>query len=68
MRRRPLTLLVTTAVLLTACARYTEQTSPCFGRDGEPQVSRAALSLTTSDAQPSAAAKDCVFEELPRAV
>ena len=68
MRRRPLTLLVTTALLLAACARYTEQTSPCFGQGGEPQVSRAALSLATPEAQPGAAAKDCVFEELPRAV
>lgn len=72
---KPVILLLIAASFLGACERYTEQTSPCFGRNGEPVVSRAAYSpLTTPVTQPtvadsaSASAKNCDFEELPRSV
>ncbi|PHS19444.1 MAG: hypothetical protein COA78_00210 [Blastopirellula sp.] len=46
--------------LLGACERYTEQTYPCFDRNGTPVVSRAALSFTPSDNQPIATGKASV--------
>lgn len=58
------TLLMMALLGVAACERYTEKTSPCFGKTGEPVVSRnatppLALSLsTTSPDQP----KDCIFE------
>lgn len=51
---KPVILLLIAAPFLGACERYTEQTSPCFGRNGEPVVSRAAFSLTAPVAQPAA--------------
>lgn len=55
------------AALLAACEIYTEKTSPCFGRNGEPQVTRAALSFSTMGVPVQQAAKpDCSFEPLPR--
>lgn len=76
---KPVILLLIATPLLGACERYTEQTSPCFGRNGEPVVSRAAFSFTAPVVQPAApgsaieatentAAKDCDFEELSRPV
>lgn len=76
---KPVILLLLAAPFLGACERYTEQTSPCFGRNGEPVVSRAAYSPiaapVTQPAAPgsataasSAIAKDCNFEELSRPV
>lgn len=58
------TLLMIILLCVAACERYTEKTSPCFGRNGEPVVSRNAmpplvLSFTTTSPDPS---KDCVFE------
>ena len=50
MSSKPLLALCATAGLLSACEKYTEKTSPCFGRDGEPQVTRAALSFSTMGA------------------
>lgn len=52
---KPAAVLLFATPLLGACERYTEQTSPCFGRNGTPVVSRAAFSFTTSDTQPTAA-------------
>ena len=70
---KPVILLLIATSLLGACERYTEQVSPCFGRNGEPVVSRAAYSPivapvtqpTVADSAP-ASAKNCDFEELPR--
>lgn len=59
--------LCASASLLAACEKYTEKTSPCFGRNGEPQVTRSALSFSTMGAPVQQAAKpDCTFEPLPR--
>jgi hypothetical protein len=67
MSSKPLLALCAAAGLLSACETYTEQTSPCFGRNGEPQVTRAALSFSTMGAPAQETAKpDCAFEPLPR--
>ena len=67
MSLKPLLALCATAALLAACEKYTEKTSPCFGRNGEPQVTRSALSFSTIGAPVQQAAKsDCSFEPLPR--
>jgi hypothetical protein len=44
---KPVILIMIATPLLGACERYTEQTSPCFGRNGKPVVSRAAFSFTS---------------------
>jgi hypothetical protein len=67
MSSKPLLALCAVAGLLSACEKYTEKTSPCFGRNGEPQVTRSALSFSTMGAPAHATAKhDCSFEPLPR--
>ncbi|CAD0187127.1 hypothetical protein RUESEDTHA_04039 [Ruegeria sp. THAF57] len=68
MSSKPLFMLcAAAAVLLSACEKYTEQTSPCFGRNGEPRVTRAALSFSTMGAPVKQGSKpDCSFELLPR--
>ena len=67
MSSKPLLALCAAASLLSACENYTEQTSPCFGRNGEPQVTRSALSFSTMDAPVEEQTKpDCTFEPLPR--
>ena len=56
------TLLMMALLGVAACERYTEQTSPCFGKTGEPVVSRNAMTpLSVSSTSPDPA-KDCVFE------
>jgi hypothetical protein len=52
---KPAAVLLFATPLLGACERYTEQTSPCFGRNGTPVVSQAAFSFPISDTQPTAA-------------
>lgn len=57
-----LTLIILSLSGLAACERFTEKTSPCFGKNGEPVVSRntgTPLSLSTKS-MPSP--KDCIFE------
>ena len=67
MNLKPLLALCAAAGLLSACEKYTEKTSPCFGRNGAPQVTRAAFSVSTMGAPAHATAKpDCTFEPLPR--
>ncbi|MBN9890233.1 MULTISPECIES: hypothetical protein [Rhodobacterales] len=67
MNFKPLLALCAAASLLSACEKYTEKTSPCFGRSGEPQVTRAAFSVSTMGAPAQETAKpDCTFEPLPR--
>jgi hypothetical protein len=46
---RVMALLSTSLTCLTACERYTEATSPCFGRDGDPVASRSVLTPGTVD-------------------
>lgn len=46
---------------LTACERYTEATSPCFGNNGKPVVTRASTGqLSFAASQPA----DCKFEDI----
>ena len=67
MSSQPLLALCAAASLLSACEKYTEKTSPCFGRNGEPQVTRSALSFSTMGAAVQETDKpDCTFEPLPR--
>ena len=67
MSSKPLLALCAAASLLAACEKYTENTSPCFGRNGEPQVTRSALSFSTMGAPAQETAKpDCSFAPLPR--
>jgi hypothetical protein len=67
MSLKPLLALCATASLHSACDKYTEKTSPCFGRNGEPQVTRSAFSGSTMGAPVQETAKpDCTFEPLPR--
>ena len=55
--------LIVLATILTACERYTDATSPCFGRDGAPDVSRANTEVLSFAAQGT---EDCDFEEIGR--
>ena len=67
MSLKPLLAVCATASLLSACEKYTEKTSPCFGRNGEPQVTRSAFLVSTMGAPVQQPAKpDCSFEPLPR--
>ena len=67
MSSKPLLALCATAGLLSACEKYTEKTSPCFGRNGAPQVTRSFLSFSTMGAPVQESAQpDCTFEPLPR--
>jgi len=67
MSSKPFLALCVAASLLVACEKYTEKISPCFGRNGEPQVTRSALSFLTMGAPVQQAAKvDCTFTPLPR--
>lgn len=59
MRLIPLILI---ALSLSGCARYTDKTSPCFGRDGKPVVSRNAVTPLRFSSKSEAPAKDCLFE------
>lgn len=61
------TLLMVAAVpLLSACAQYTEKTSPCLGQMGEPEVTRAAFSFAATAPVSTTIGKDCTFEALPQ--
>ncbi|ETX13518.1 hypothetical protein OCH239_10020 [Roseivivax halodurans JCM 10272] len=50
-------------LILAACEKYTEATSPCFGADGAPVVGRSAIALLTFAAE-EYSRKDCVFEPI----
>lgn len=67
MNFKPLLALCAAAGLLSACEKYTEKTSPCFGRNGAPQVTRSTLSFSTMGAPIEEPTKpNCAFEPLPR--
>lgn len=66
MRFFPHLFMVATVPLLSACEQYTEKTSPCFGRNGEPVVTRAAISFAATAPVSGTNGKDCTFEALPR--
>ena len=54
--------MIVTVLLLASCEKYTDAMSPCFGKNGESVVSRAATSLLNTSGE--SIAKDCVFEPL----
>ncbi|HDY95693.1 MAG TPA: hypothetical protein ENH63_20025 [Sulfitobacter litoralis] len=58
--------MLSASVSLSACEQYTERTSPCFDRSGEPVVSRATISFAATAPVSGANGKDCTFEALPR--
>ena len=64
MRHFPLLFMVVVMPLVSACEQYTEKTSPCFGRNGEPVVTRAALSFAATAHVSGANGKNCTFEAL----
>ncbi|SFE98151.1 hypothetical protein SAMN04488523_11410 [Sulfitobacter brevis] len=66
MKHFPLMFVVAAVPLLSACEQYTEKTSPCFGRNGEPVVTRATLSFAAAAIVSDESSKDCTFEALPR--
>jgi len=66
MRYFPLLLIVAAVPLLSACEQYTEKTSPCLGRNGEPLVTRATVSFAATAIASDEGSKDCTFEALPR--
>jgi hypothetical protein len=47
---------------VAACERYTEKTSPCFGKNGEPVVSRSANSPLTFSTKSPGLTKNCTLE------
>ncbi len=56
-------LILASLLLLAACEKYTDATSPCFGADGEPAVGRSAatpLAFVATEPAP----KDCIFEPI----
>lgn len=57
-----LTALILIALGLAGCARYTDKTSPCFGRDGEPVVSRHAVAPLSFSSKSEDPTMDCLFE------
>jgi hypothetical protein len=59
-------LMLSATLLLSACAQYTEKTSPCFGQNGEPVVTRAAISFAATAPVSTTIGKDCTFEALPQ--
>jgi hypothetical protein len=66
MRLFPFLFMVAAVPLLSACEQYTEKTSPCFGRNGEPVVTRATLHFAATAPVSDQSGKDCTFEALPR--
>lgn len=54
-------LILASLLLLAACEKYTDATSPCSGADGEPAVGRStAMPLAFSATEP--VSRDCMFE------
>ena len=65
MIRRPI--LFGLLAALAACETYTDKTSPCFGRDGKPVVSRSSISpalFATAAIARNAQNHDCVFKPI----
>ena len=54
--------MIAAVLLLASCEKYTDATSPCFGKNGEPVVSRTATSLVAFSEE--MVAKNCVFEPI----
>lgn len=66
MTPRTLLTVCIAAWTLAACETYTEQTSPCFGKNGEPVVSRAHHVFVSPTDDETSEVNDCTFEYLPR--
>ena len=54
--------IIAAVLLLASCEKYTDATSPCFGKNGDPVVSRAATVLLALAEEPTG--KDCRFEPI----
>lgn len=57
MQLKPVLLILS----LAACEKYTDATSPCFGKDGKPVVARGSISYLSFAAS---SGKDCSFLEI----
>ena len=55
--------ILVAALTLSACEKYTDATSPCFGKTGEPVVSRNAAT-PLSFIEPVETMKNCDFQPL----
>ncbi|MHA6268351.1 hypothetical protein ACXYMP_15925 [Aliiroseovarius sp. CAU 1755] len=55
------TVLLITLLGVAACERYTEKTSPCFGRNGEPVVSRNVTTPLSFSTKSPNIDTDCTF-------
>lgn len=58
-----LILALSVLITLPACDKYTEQTSPCFGKTGKPLKAKSTTPHL-SFAQKNPLSDDCVFEHL----
>lgn len=56
------TLLMITILGVAACERYTEKTSPCFGKNGEPVVTRSTTTPFSFSTKSPGLSKNCNFE------
>lgn len=56
------TILMIALLGVAACERYTEKSSPCFGKNGNPVVSRNATTPLTISTKSPDVVKDCTFE------
>lgn len=61
-----LTTMILIALGLASCARYTERTSPCFGKGGQTVVSRSPASPLGISPTPPDLALECRFEPVMR--
>ena len=59
---RRIQVMIATIFFFASCEKYTDATSPCFGKNGEPVVSRAATSLVAFSEE--MVAKNCMFEPI----
>ena len=57
-----LTALLLTFTGLAACTSYTDKTSPCFGPNGKPVVSRSVATPFSFSATSPKSATTCLFE------
>lgn len=56
------TFVMISLLSVAACERYTEKTSPCFGKNGEPVVSRNGTTPLSFSTKSPNIDTDCTFE------
>ncbi|WP_299850823.1 hypothetical protein [uncultured Roseovarius sp.] len=60
-------ILLAVLTVVSACEKYTDATSPCFGKDGDPVVSRSAatpLTFVGTETGTGTDEKNCDFEPI----